>query len=313
MQIFPTAYAQAGAAAGQAASETSGGLSDFFGRFIANVPLWIAAGIVFFASFFIARILTYMVIARVTSTHKEELNQEVVILIRRAVYTATIILGLIISLEIVGISIATLLGFMGLGIGFAFQDLLADFIAGVVILTQKKFKIGDMVEISDYLGYITEIEARTTQVRALDGSNLIIPNSEMLKNTVRNYTANSFRRITVVVGVHYSDDLAHSVQTALEATKQAPQVVVKPEPKVIITEFSESSINLEVRFWIESTVFWPQVRSDVIASIKKAFDREGITIPFPIRTLALDTYDGNLKKALKLEDAPVSIPNINLG
>lgn len=296
--FIPVAFAQN--TAQTIKEESSGGLQDIFHGFFANLPLWIAAFVVLLVSVFVARFIKRLVVYRVTSKSRYDFNQEMIILIDRAVYFGIVLLGVIISFRIIGINIATLIGFLGLGLGFAFKDLLANFIAGVVILTQKKFMIGDTVEVNSIFGKIIEIETRTTQIQAFDGTIHIIPNSDMLTSVVRNTTKNTFRRHAFVVGVHYSTPLRESIELTLDTVKKHPDVVVKPAPQALVTEFGGSSINLEVRFWLESSASWPLIMSEIMQGVKIAYDKAGIEIPFPMRTLTLDSFDKNLFKALHL-------------
>jgi small-conductance mechanosensitive channel len=298
-------------------NEASTGLGDFFSQFLIAIPLWILAGMIFWFSFFIAGIFKKIVINRITAKSSNQLHQEVILLIERVVYFGIITIGMTVALGIVQINILEFLAFIGLGIGFAFKDLLANFIAGVVILTQKKFKIGDIVKIGerdDRTGTITEIDARTTEIKDFDGTRLIIPNADMLTEVVQNFTANSFRRINFRVSVHYATELEKAIEVALNAIKKHTKIVQNPEPKVFVAEFEDSSISLEVRFWVESVIRqgWWIIQSEVIQQIKKDFDTAGIIIPFPIQTLSLDPYDQNLKKALHLTPPETAKVNIKV-
>ena len=280
-----------------AAAETQSGIFDFFTTFLEAIPWWIGAGIIFWLSFYVATMVKKMVVYKVTANN-EDLHQEVVILIERAVYFGIVLLGGVIALKLVKIDVSSLIGFLGFGIGFAFKDLLANFIAGVVILTQKKFKINDTVKINGNTGKIKEIDVRTTQVQSLDGTNLIIPNADMLTAVIQNFTSNSFRRISFQVGVHYETPLAEAIELTKKSVKKHKQVTIDPAPQVLAVEFADSAITLEVRFWVESTANWPLVQSELIQALKKEYDIAGISIPFPIRTLTLDEYDRNLLQAV---------------
>jgi len=302
--FFATAYA----ANANISDQSKSSFIEFFSTFFTSLPFWILAGFIFWMSFYIAGIVKKIVVGRITSKAKYEVPQEGIILIERVVSACIIVLGGVISLKIVGIDLGLLLGTIGLGVGFAFKDLLANFIGGVVILTQKKFKIGDLVKIDDQMGKIVEIESRTTQIQAFDGTVLIIPNSKILTSVVQNFTANSFRRISFEIGVHYSTPLEQAVSVALEAVKKNQSVVPKPEPRVFINRFDDSSIVLEVRFWVESArgqSSWLVVKSEIIQTIKKDFDAAGITIPFPIRTLELSS---DLKKVFPTVKKVAPVP-----
>jgi len=277
--------------------DTISGLRDVF----ASLGLWGIAFLVFIIFIFIGIVLKKLVGVGMNRRYKYSMQQELIILTERVVLFMIILIGFMIALSIAQVEIGWVLGPISMGLGFAFKDVLANIIAGVVILTQKKFKIGDMIRIEDRIGKIEVIDMRTTEIRALDGTNLIIPNSDLLTNVVRNYTANSFRRISFEVGVHYSTPLDKSIELTRAVTQNHPGVVADPSVAVIATNFGDSAITLEVRFWIESTDNWVLIRSQVIQKVKIAFDSAGIVIPFPIRTLSLDEYDKNILKGFNLK------------
>ncbi|PID70285.1 hypothetical protein CSB37_02775 [bacterium DOLZORAL124_38_8] len=279
------------------ADKASGGLAQFFSDFISALPLWIAAIVVMVVAYFFAKFIKNIVGNRLAM---RQLNQEIIILGERAAFTITLTLGVVISFKIVNINLDTLIGFMGLGIGFALQDILSNFFAGVLILTQNKFKIGDIIRLEDIMGTIEEIDARTTQIRSFDGTSLVIPNAKMINAIVENYTMNTFRRVNLEVGVHYSTDLPKAIALTLESVKKNPQVVPNPEVQVWATKFDDSAITLAVKFWVESTDNRFAIKSQVMQQLKADYDAAGIEIPFPIRTLALDQSDRNLMQALHL-------------
>lgn len=260
-------------------------------------PYWIAAILVVIIAFLSAGFIKRIVMFRMS---KKDLHQEIMILIGRATYAGIVLLGFVVAFGLVGLNVSSLVAFLGVGIGFGLKDLLSNYIAGVMILTQKKFKIGDVVRVTDQIGKITEIDSRTTQIRSFDGTELIIPNAQMISAVVENFTCNAFRRVTVDVGVHYATPLQESIQVAIASVQKHEYVVPDPVVSVIATEFGDSSINLAVRFWVESTANWIDIRSEVIQQLKLDFDAKGIKIPFPIQTISLDDNDQKLMQALKL-------------
>ena len=301
MILWETAFAQT-----ESEEATSTSILDFFGIF----GLWFVAFLVFVASFFVASLVSKIIVNRIIARAKYEIHEEVIILIERSIYFAIVLVGAIISFNIVGIDFSSILGFLTIGIGFAFKDLLANFIAGVVILTQKKFKIGDLIKTQDRIGKIVEIDVRTTQVKSIDGTQLIIPNADMLTNVVQNFSSNPFRRISMEVHVHLDTPLDQSIEVARAAVAKVSNVVKDPETQILAKEFSDSSILLEVRFWIESTKNWCQVLSEVIQAVRKDFSEKSIKIPYPIRTI--DFEDKEVKnrsiQAAKSQGATVVIP-----
>ncbi|HEY5713984.1 MAG TPA: mechanosensitive ion channel family protein [Candidatus Gracilibacteria bacterium] len=299
MNLFvSTVWAQDGGVS----SETSGGLGEFFSAFFSSLPLWIAAILIFFFSFFLAGLLKRLVINRIVKKSKYEVHKELLLLAGRAVYFGMLVLGIAISFEIVNINLWALIGAMGIGLGFAFKDLLGNFIAGVVILTQKRFTIGDLVQVNDVFGHVEDIDTRISVVRTFDGTHMVIPNSEMLNSIVQVYTAEESRRRIFRVPVHYKTPLDRAIPFIKETVKKNTSVLIEPDVQVLAIEFGESSINLEVRYWIQSRDrAWPVIESEIIQMVQAELRRVGIVIPFPIRTLALDPFDQNLLKAAKLQ------------
>ncbi|NCP67592.1 mechanosensitive ion channel [bacterium] len=269
------------------------GLLERLGVF-GEIIRWGIATFIFVSFIFLGFFIAKLTARRFQRKNQYTAHKEVVLLVERATYFTIVILGGVIAFATVGIDLTWVLGPVGVGLGFAFKDLFGNIIAGMVILTQQKFKINDVIKINNQLGRITNIEMRTTDVQSFDGTNLIIPNADMLTNVVQNYTANNYRRLSIEVGVHYSTPLPYAIDTAMKAVKTNNSVVADPAPEILTTAFGESSITLEVRFWIESTTRWWTVHSEVVQAVKLEFDKAGITIPFPIRTLSLDPYDKNL-------------------
>jgi len=265
------------------ASETEGELSQFMNFIIIKIPSFIAAFILAVLFYFLARALKKIVEDKI-ATNAEE-NTELQILGGRAAYTVTLIIGLTVALQIAGIDLTTIIAAAGFGIGFALKDIITNFLAGVMILAQRQFSIGDYINVNDTIGKIIEIQTRATIMQALDGTKVVVPNSDLFNKQVISYTSNPFRRIEVPVGVEYSTDLKTAVETCLKAVQVTEGILLDPKPAVLVDEFADSSINLIVRAWVESRSPWLQIKSNLAVNIKKAFDHVDINIPFPIRTV----------------------------
>jgi small-conductance mechanosensitive channel len=286
-------------AAASTAQDTADATGGMFSTIWGMIPLIISAIVVIIAAFILSKFVTGVLLFRLS---KRDLNREVLILIGRMCTYGILFVGILAATEIVGLNLGSLIAFLGVGIGFALKDLLSNFIAGIMILTQKKFKIGDTIKLGDILGKIVEIETRTTQIKSFDGTLLIIPNAQMITAVIENFSANEMRRISFEVGVHYNTPLQDSIQLAITSVKKHQKVMPEPSANVVATEFGDSAIILKVLFWIETTASWLQVKSEVIQQLKIDFDAAGIEIPFPIRTLTLDSNDGNLMQAMHLPE-----------
>jgi small conductance mechanosensitive channel len=228
-------------------------------------------------------------------------------LIANTIYFAVIVLGFFLALgalnlEKTVISLLAGLCIVGIALGFAFQDLATNYISGFLIAFQKPFKRGDQLETNGYFGEVKNITLRTTQIRTLDGLSVTIPNKMVLENPLTNYTETDERRIRLDVGVSYADDLEKVKKVTEEAVKGIPELDEKRPVEVFFKEFGDSSINLFVRFWITKSrqVEFRKATSEAVMRIKKAYDKAGITIPWPIRTLDFDIKGGaKLSKMLK--------------
>ncbi len=253
------------------------------------LPNLLIAVLVIVVSFFAAKLL------RRTSdnlllrfTHSSALNN----LVGTAVYFTVVLLGIFFSLSILKLdkTVTTLLagaGIIGLALGFAFQDIAANFISGVIIAFRKPFVVGDVIDTNDHFGTIERINLRTVDLRRPTGELVKVPNRKVFESAVINYSHYGIRRIDLEVGISYGEDLERVQKVVREAMVDIPKMVTSKEVEVVYNEFGDSSINFFVRFWIQykrqtDFVF---AKSAAIIRIKKAFDQNNIVIPFPIRTL----------------------------
>lgn len=195
-------------------------------------------------------------------------------------------------------------GILGLALAFAFQDIASNFMSGILISFRKPLKVGHIVQIKDYMGKVIEINLRDTVLETFQGKTVIIPNKEVFQNPIENYTILRKRRFDLTVGVSYGDDLEKVREITLNAVSDIEELSKEDTVNVFFVEFGDSSINLSVRMWIntpEQSVY-NKVGSEAIIKIKKAFDQNNITIPFPIRTL-----DFGIKGGMTLSEMPIVI------
>ncbi|MFL9833646.1 mechanosensitive ion channel family protein [Chryseobacterium terrae] len=178
-------------------------------------------------------------------------------------------------------------GIVGLALAFAFQDIAANFISGIFISFRRPLKVGDIVSIKDYMGKVEEINLRDTVIRTFQGKMVIIPNKDVFQNPIENYSILGKRRFDLEVGVSYSDDLEKAAQLAINAVKDIEGISSDDEVTLFYKEFGESSINFTIRIWCNSSeqLQYLKVGHLAIIAIKKSFDKNNISIPFPIRTL----------------------------
>ncbi|HIK33701.1 MAG TPA: mechanosensitive ion channel family protein [Oscillatoriales cyanobacterium M59_W2019_021] len=181
--------------------------------------------------------------------------------------------------------IATL-GLSSVAIGFAFQDIFKNFLAGILLLVQEPFRIGDQIVVGNYEGTVERIDIRTTKIRTYTGERVLLPNSEVFTSAVQVRTAFDTRRTDLAVGVDYNTSLPEATAVLKRTISEVVGVRSEPAPEIDLVSFGDSSIDLIVRYWTapeQQEVRRVQTRA--IMAIKKAFDRAEICIPYPIRTL----------------------------
>ncbi|MDW3651869.1 MAG: mechanosensitive ion channel family protein [Bacteroidia bacterium] len=186
-------------------------------------------------------------------------------------------------------------GVAGLAIGFALQDPMINLFSGMLMSVKDYYKLGDLVEIKDYFGYIQKINLRSTILLTLDGQEVVIPNKDVLQSPLKNYAHTPRRRIDINCGVSYGDELEKVREIALEALSKSGLDIRESEPiEFFFTGFGDSSIDFSLRFWknIYHQEDYLEARDKAIVALKTAFDENGITIPFPIRTLDFGVVGG---------------------
>lgn len=219
-------------------------------------------------------------------------NKTIIDLLETIAGVVVVGIGLFVALGVLNLqgTVTSLLagaGIIGLAIGFAFQDITANFISGILLSIRHPFGKGDIIESNDFYGTVKKINLRNTLVKTPQGQLVYIPNKVVYENPFINYTAEYERRIDLSCGVSYGDDLEKAKEVAIEAVKSLDNYDNHKDVEFYYNEFANSSINFKIRFWVhfrKNTDFW-QTRSDAIIAITKAFDKHDIMIPFPIRTL----------------------------
>lgn len=215
----------------------------------------------------------------------------------RLVQYAVLLLGLVASLAVAGVSLGALMvavGAVGFAIAFAMQNTIANFISGIILLTTHPFARGDAVEVNGVEGKVDEISMRSTKLTTFDGLKVEAPNQEVLANNITVYSYHPTRRFDVAVGIGYDDDIAGAVDEALQAAASVDGVLDDPAPEAFVSELGDSSINLNVRFWVQRTdrATMLAIKGEVAKAVKEALDGAGYDIPFPIRTVYLHEDDG---------------------
>jgi small conductance mechanosensitive channel len=183
-------------------------------------------------------------------------------------------------------SFVAVLGAAGLAIALAFQGTFSSFAAGVMLLTFRPFKPGDFVDVGGTAGTVEEIGIFTCRMATPDNVQILVPNSDVFGQTIKNYSANDTRRIDLVVGVGYDDDLGEAVRTCLDVISADARVLADPGPVVAVGELGDSSVNLVVRPWVNASDYW-DTRWDLTRALKENLEAAGCSIPYPQRDVHL--------------------------
>lgn len=203
------------------------------------------------------------------------------------------ILLLISVASMVGIattSFVAIMGAAGLAVGLALQGSLANFAGGVLILVFKPFKVGDVIEAQGYLGTVAEIQILYTIINTPDNRRIVIPNGNLSNASLINLSAYDTRRVDMVFGIGYGDDIEKAKATIKRVIEQDQRVLKDPEPMVVVGNLGDSSVDFTVRVWAKASDYWG-IYFDMQEQVKKTFDAEGISIPFPQRDVHLYKAD----------------------
>lgn len=261
------------------------------------LPNIVLASLVLGMSIFLARYFKKIV---TKALNRATNNKTVIGVISNIAVAAFMIISLFIILNILNLSeaVTALLGtagVIGLAVGLALQDPLINLFSGVLMSVRDYYQVGDLIETNGFFGKIQKITLRSTVIGQLDGQEVIIPNKEVLQNPLKNFSHNGRRRIEVNCGVAYGDDLEKVEEIAINAIKNSGLNFRESKPiEFFYMEFADSSINFRIRFWknIVAQSDYFAARHTAIKAIKKAFDENNITIPFPITTLDFGVVGG---------------------
>ena len=249
-------------------------------------PSVLAAIVIFVVGRWIAKIITKLV-ARVAS--KAKVDPILVKFMGSVTYAVLLMLVVISALGKLGInttSFVAIVGAAGLAIGFAFQGTLGNLASGVMLILFRPFKTGDYIEAGGTAGTVEEVQIFATILRTPDNKRIIIPNGTVVGGNITNYSANPTRRVDLVFGIGYGDDLRKAKSVLETIVKEHPQVLADPAPTIAVSELADSSVNFVVRPWVNTADYWT-VYFDITETVKLRLDQEGISIPFPQRDVHL--------------------------
>jgi len=260
-------------------------INIFIDNLIKGIPNLLTALAIFLISLYFGNVLN-RIVRRVLKARKAP--EGVTHLLGELTKVTVVVIGTITALQRFFDVTAFLagLGILGFTVGFALQDVMKNFAAGVILLIQQPFHTDEFIGVNGFDGQVLEIDLRATEIRSLDGRIVSIPNADVLANPIINYTRANRRRIELPVGVGYSTDTETARQVVLEAIQNVPGYMAEPGPLIGFSNFGDSALELNTYFWIDTAKTNPIAAKDAAFSlIKAALDRQGIDIPFPIRTV----------------------------
>ena len=246
----------------------------------------LVAIVIFYVGRLVARMLT-------NTLHKLMQKQEVDKILETFVcnlaYWLVMLFVIIASINHIGIettSLIAVMGAAGLAIGLALQGSLSNFAAGVLIVIFRPYRVGDFVEAAGVSGTILQVQILTTMMKTPDNKEIIVPNSQIMGSIITNYSANDTRRVDMTIGVSYSDDLDKVRKIIRELVDADDRILKDPACLIAVSELADSSVNFVVRPWVRTENYWA-VKFELTEAIKKRFDLDDISIPFPQRDVHL--------------------------
>lgn len=263
-------------------------LLNLVGDGIRLLPGYLLAFVVILLTRYAARLMRRIVTIATNRTVRSHSLQALFI---QTSYVATWIAGILIAcvVAIPSMRLGDIIGLLGLSsvaIGFAFQDIFKNFLAGVLLLLHEPFRLRDQIIVNGFEGTVEEITIRATQIKTYDGERVVIPNALVFTSPVHVLTAFGQRRTDLELSVDYQTPLPETIATLLQTLRRVEGVLESPEPEIDVVKFGDSAIHLMVRYWtLPQIVQLRQTKSRVIIALKAACDRSNITIPYPIQQL----------------------------
>jgi small-conductance mechanosensitive channel len=222
-------------------------------------------------------------------------------------YYCLLMLVVLAGLSAAGVDMSkftVLTGALGVGLGFGLQNIVSNFVSGLILLFERPIHVGDTVEVGGLVGIVRRIGARSSTVVTYQGAEVIVPNSNLLSNQVINWTLSSqLRRVDVQLSVAYGTDPERVIKLLVGIAESHPGVMVERPPGAFFMGFGESALNFELRFWCDRQDTWFQLQSDVTVAIAKGLREAGIEIPFPQRDLHLRSVSASATDVLAPETA----------
>jgi small-conductance mechanosensitive channel len=269
-------------------------LDELIADFLKLLPDLVISLFIFFISLYGAGLVAKLLRS---AMERRKTDLEIRLVVEKITRWSIIILGTIAALQQVGFNLSAFLaglGIIGFTVGFALQDVSKNFIAGLLLLLEQPFDIGDVIKVGDFTGTVASVEIRATEIYTFDGQNVIIPNADVFTSPITNYSRYSKRRVDITVGIGYESDLEMARETALEVIATIPGVLDDPAPRVVYNNFASSTIDFTLYYWVDLSVgdYFGAIDS-AITGINTAFREKHIDMPFPTSTILLEKHTGS--------------------
>jgi len=266
---------------------------------VSYLPKVLAATLIFLAFWFGFRVVRRPLEAALKRMDIQETLRD--LLIDKLFRYGVMLLALVMAADQLGFNVAAALaglGVAGIAVGFAAQDSVANVIAGIMIFWDKPFEVGDWIETEGEYGKVTDITLRSTRIRTMRNTFVVIPNKRVIDVTLENYSKHGALRVDVPVGIAYKENVSQARTVLLDAVARLNGLSAEHESDVVVTELGNSSVNLDVRVWVDSGEHSRAVFSSVLEASKTALNNAGIEIPFPHLQLFVDDVQDRVWKGL---------------
>jgi potassium-dependent mechanosensitive channel len=278
----------------------SDAISDIFafgftlGGHTITVGLVLTAGIILYATFVISWTLQGLLMNNVLNRGQMDIGVSLSIV--RLMHYALVLIGFLIALSAMGFELQNITiigGALGVGLGFGLQNIVNNFVSGLILLFERPIKVGDVIQLNDgQQGRVTNLGLRATTVQTFDRAEIVVPNGDLISSQVTNWTlGDRSMRLTVPVGVAYGSDVETVMRVLMEVASSSDRVLTEPQPMVLFLNFGDSSLDFQLRVWIPDFNDRRIIQSALIREIDRRFREEGVEIPFPQQDLHLRSVD----------------------
>lgn len=264
---------------------------------IASIALdeWLRAGLLVIAGFLFAKLASHLF----RKTTEKHLSTHHRVLWSMLIFYIVFLLFLLSGLKQLGFSMSVLLGAAGVlsvAVGFASQTSASNLISGLFLIAEHPFKIGDLLQLNEHVGEVIAIDLLSIKLRTFDNLMIRVPNETLIKTTFTNLSRYPIRRVDLLIGIAYNEDVENAQKVLIDCASQHDRALEFPEPFCIVTQFSASSVDLQLSIWVVRETL-KEAKSELLISCKNALDEAGIEIPYPHTSL----YIGNHTKPLPIE------------